>query len=140
MYYNGELIRVEKEKPVPAPEPETLYIFHEQTTQPRCFYNGMLIKEGSVFCDVMKKGQCIENGIREAERICDHYKVTKDSELVVELHLVVSEEKRRLLPREPHQRPGEDRYQCVQHPVQVKREIIWTSREGRLPTPREVKE
>ena len=136
--YEGELIGTEDPVPAPQPKPAMVYVFHEQRSRVYYYYKGILIMKGSAWCNGSAKNQCIQSGIEAAQQACTQYQVNKESEMVIEVHLFTCEVRKTKCRPEPWDRPGTIRYEQVGHNKKIKREIVWTSREGRLEIPREV--
>lgn len=137
--YQGKLIGTVQEPPQPAPAPKTLFIFHEQHAQVIFRQGKHIFRDGITLNDYYGPDTCIDGAIKEAKDSCVQCGVTETSDMIIEVHLITEAVKKFKTGKKQYFHPEEDEYDTVGFSEMISRELVWSSKEGRLKERRQLK-
>lgn len=121
--YDGKLIK-EVEEVTTREVKETLFLFEENEATIHLFYKGKPVKEVSTLHDGYGEMSCMKNAIEGAEQLAKYYGIDKDSEMSVEIELIVYQIKKRLTG----EFLGNPKYDMVGYREEIKKEFVWSTK------------
>lgn len=129
--YQGRMVRrLEPDPPKPPPEPEEIFLFEEYTAQLVYVHGGEDLHEGATYNDFYGEMKCIPAAIQEARTHCEHFKITPESSLLLEVRLLVHQVKKRKTGKKQYFHPEQDEYEAIPYSAELsKTEVVWSSKE-----------
>ncbi len=124
-HYQGKFLEETKEETKPLVE--TFYLFEENEAQIEYSCNGIELKDGSSFHDMFGELTCVDNAIKDAKELVKHFKLRKESDLVISVKLTKHKVKKKKTGKKCFYDKKQDEYESVGYPERISEETVWSS-------------